>query len=78
MPFLTCEPVCVHAEATVFSTNCFSVEVVQPFDLLNLNGRDVRQLPLIERKKKLRTLIEQSALPDVVCGNFVEGAASSY
>src|SRR6202035_5583390 len=43
------------------------------FDLLYLNGRDVRQLPLIERKEKLRSLIEKSALPDVLCGKFVEG-----
>jgi hypothetical protein len=27
---------------------------------------------LIERKEKLRSLIEKSALPDVLCGKFVE------
>jgi bifunctional non-homologous end joining protein LigD len=43
------------------------------FDLLYLNGRDVRQLPLRERKEKLRAVIEKSALPDVLCGKFVEG-----
>jgi bifunctional non-homologous end joining protein LigD len=43
------------------------------FDLLYLNGRDQRQLPLIERKEKLRTLIEKSGLPDVICGKYVEG-----
>jgi len=43
------------------------------FDLLYLNNRDLRQLPLIERKEKLRTLIEKSALPDVICGKYVEG-----
>jgi ATP-dependent DNA ligase len=43
------------------------------FDLLYLNGRDLRQLPLIERKEKLRTLIEKSGLPDVICGKYVEG-----
>ena len=31
------------------------------FDLLYLNGRDLRQLPLIERKEKLRQIIEKSA-----------------
>jgi hypothetical protein len=38
-----------------------------------LNGRDLRQLPLIERKEKLRTLIEKSGLPDVICGKYIEG-----
>jgi len=43
------------------------------FDLLYLNNRAVRQLPLIERKEKLRTLIAKSGLPDVICGKYVEG-----
>ena len=43
------------------------------FDLLYLNGRDLRQLPLIERKEKLRQIIEKSALPDVICGKYIEG-----
>jgi bifunctional non-homologous end joining protein LigD len=43
------------------------------FDLLYLNGRDVRQLPLMEQKEKLRVVIEKGALPDVLCGKFVEG-----
>jgi HNH endonuclease len=34
------------------------------FDLLYLNDRDVRQLPLIERKEKLRALIEKDPMPD--------------
>jgi ATP-dependent DNA ligase len=40
--------------------------------LLYLNDRDLRQLPLIERKKKLRALIEKNELPDVICGKYVE------
>jgi bifunctional non-homologous end joining protein LigD len=43
------------------------------FDLLYLNDLDLRQLPLIERKGKLRALIEKSGLPDVICGKYVEG-----
>ena len=43
------------------------------FDLLYLNGRDLRQLPLIERKEKLRQIIEKSALLDVICGKYIEG-----
>jgi bifunctional non-homologous end joining protein LigD len=42
------------------------------FDLLYLNGRDLRQLPLIERKEKLREVIDKSGLPDVICGKYVE------
>jgi bifunctional non-homologous end joining protein LigD len=47
--------------------------VFYAFDLLYLNDRDLRQLPLIERKEKLRALIEKSALADVICGKYVEG-----
>src|ERR1700688_1651449 len=43
------------------------------FDLLYLNGLDLRQLPLTERKGKLCALIEKSALPDVLGGKYVEG-----
>jgi ATP-dependent DNA ligase len=42
------------------------------FDLLYLNNRDLRQLPLLERKEKLRSLIEKGGLPDVICGKYVE------
>jgi ATP-dependent DNA ligase len=40
---------------------------------LHLNGLDLRQLPLTERKGKLCALIEKSALPDVLGGKYVEG-----
>jgi bifunctional non-homologous end joining protein LigD len=43
------------------------------FDLLYLNDRDLRQLPLIERKRKLRDLVGKSGLADVICGKYVEG-----
>ncbi len=43
------------------------------FDLIYHNDRDLRQLPLVERKKKLRAVLEKSPLADVVCGKFVEG-----
>jgi bifunctional non-homologous end joining protein LigD len=42
------------------------------FDLLYLNDRDLRQLSLIERKEKLRQIIDKSALPDVLCGKYIE------
>ncbi len=43
------------------------------FDLLYLNGRDLRQLPLVKRKLKLRQVIGSSGLADVICGKYVEG-----
>jgi bifunctional non-homologous end joining protein LigD len=42
------------------------------FDLLYLNDRDLRQLPLIQRKDKLRRLVEKSGLTDAICGKYVE------
>jgi bifunctional non-homologous end joining protein LigD len=42
------------------------------FDLLFLNGRDLRQLPLLERKRKLSAVLDRSELPDVICGKYVE------
>jgi ATP-dependent DNA ligase len=47
--------------------------IFYPFDLLYLNGRDLRELPLTERKEKLRKLIGNNALPDVICGKYIEG-----
>ena len=32
------------------------------FDLLSLNGYDIRKLPLIERKSHLKKLIEKTAI----------------
>ena len=43
------------------------------FDILFLNDRDLRQLPLIARKEMLRDVIEKSQLPDVLCGKYIEG-----
>jgi ATP-dependent DNA ligase len=43
------------------------------FDLLYLNGRDLRQLPLMVRKRRLRHLIGSSGLTDVICGQYIEG-----
>jgi bifunctional non-homologous end joining protein LigD len=40
------------------------------FDLLYLNGQDLRQLPLVQRKRRLRQLIASSGLVDVICGSM--------
>jgi bifunctional non-homologous end joining protein LigD len=70
------ELVCLDSEGrSIFNELLFrrGSPIFYVFDLLYLNGRDLRQLPLIERKEKLRAVIEKSALPDVLCGKYVEG-----
>jgi bifunctional non-homologous end joining protein LigD len=70
------ELVCLDAEGrSIFNELLFrrGCPSFYAFDLLYLNGRDLRQLPLIERKEELRGLIEKSGLPDVICGKYVEG-----
>jgi bifunctional non-homologous end joining protein LigD len=70
------ELVCLDSEGrSVFNELLFrrGAPIFYAFDLLYLNGRDLRQLPLIERKEKLRAVIEKSGLTDVLCGKFVEG-----
>jgi bifunctional non-homologous end joining protein LigD len=47
--------------------------VFYAFDLIYLDGHDLRQLPLVERKQKLRETLDKSRLPDVICGKYVEG-----
>jgi ATP dependent DNA ligase domain len=75
------EIVCLDAEGrSIFKELLFrrGCPIFYAFDLLYLNGRDLRQLPLIERKEKLRAIIERSALPDVLCGKFVEGRGVDF
>src|SRR5258708_29376656 len=42
------------------------------FDLLWLNGKDLRQLPLTERKKRLRQLTENSDCERVIYTRHIE------
>lgn len=70
------EIVCLDAEGrSIFNELLFrrGCPVFYAFDILYLNDQDLRRLPLIERKEILRSVIEKSALPDVLCGKFVEG-----
>lgn len=46
--------------------------VFNAFDLLWLNGTDFRRLPLIERKKKLKRLIERSSATEIIYAQHVE------
>lgn len=69
------ELVCLDAEGrSIFNELLFrrGSPIFYAFDLLYLNGRDLRQLPLIERKEKLREVTDKSGLPDVICGKYVE------
>jgi bifunctional non-homologous end joining protein LigD len=43
------------------------------FDLVWLDGVDLRQTPLIERKKKLRKLIERSEYSQILYAQHIEG-----
>ena len=42
------------------------------FDLLWLNGTDLRQTPVIERKKKLQGLIQRSECSEIIYAQHVE------
>src|ERR1700676_3816310 len=46
--------------------------VFYAFDLIYLDDRDLRQLPLVERKRKLLKLLDDNNLPDLICGKYVE------
>jgi bifunctional non-homologous end joining protein LigD len=68
------ELVCLDAEGrSIFNELLLrrGCPIFYAFDLLYLNGRDLRQVPLLERKEKLRALIEKSGLPDVICGKLL-------
>jgi bifunctional non-homologous end joining protein LigD len=69
------ELVCLDTEGrSIFNELLFrrGCPVFYAFDILYLNDRDLRQLPLLERKDALRKVIEKSGLADVVCGKYVE------
>lgn len=75
------EIVCLDSEGrSIFNELLFrrGCPIFYTFDLLYLNDRDLRQLPLIERKEQSRAVIEKSALPDVLCGKFVEGRGRGF
>jgi bifunctional non-homologous end joining protein LigD len=46
--------------------------VFYAFDLLWLNGKDLRQLPLVERKIRLRKLIEKSVCERIIYVQHIE------
>jgi bifunctional non-homologous end joining protein LigD len=46
--------------------------VLYSFDLLFLNGEDLRQLPLVQRKERLRRLIDRNKCPSLMFAQHVE------
>jgi bifunctional non-homologous end joining protein LigD len=50
--------------------------VFYAFDLVWLNGKDLRQLPLLERKEHLRELILKSNCPSIINAQSIEGSGT--
>ncbi len=48
------------------------------FDILNLDGTDVRELPLIERKELLKLLLQKAKLKNVFYSEHVIGKGKSF
>src|SRR5262249_48819590 len=48
------------------------------FDLLYLDGRDLRGLPLLRRKEILKDLIERTAPPGVQYSDYVEEKGEAF
>jgi bifunctional non-homologous end joining protein LigD len=70
------ELVCLDLEGrSIFNELLFhrGCPIFYAFDLLYLNGQDLRQLPLLERKARLQRLVEKSGQSDIICGKYVEG-----
>jgi bifunctional non-homologous end joining protein LigD len=52
--------------------------ILYVFDLLWLNGEDLRQLPLVSRKERLRGLIDSSKSARVMYAQHVEGRGKQF
>jgi ATP-dependent DNA ligase len=48
------------------------------FDLVWLDGEDLRKVPLIERKKKLKRLIERSECSEICTRNTSKSTENYY
>jgi bifunctional non-homologous end joining protein LigD len=48
------------------------------FDLLYLDGRDLRRLPLLRRKENLKELIENSSVPSIQFSDHVEEKGKAF
>jgi bifunctional non-homologous end joining protein LigD len=52
--------------------------VFYAFDLLWLNGTDLRQQPLVERKQQLRTLVSRSKCERLLYAQHIDGAGKQF
>ena len=52
--------------------------VFYAFDLLWLNGTDLRQRPLVERKQQLRTLVSRSKCERLLYAQHIDGAGKQF
>lgn len=52
--------------------------VLYTFDLLWLNGEDLRRLPLIERKERLRDLIRPGHCERIIYAQHIEGTGKRF
>jgi len=48
------------------------------FDLLHLNGYDLYNVPLLNRKELLKTLLEDAKLPNVIYSDHIEGKGIKF
>lgn len=48
------------------------------FDLLYYKDRDLRHLPLIERKKLLKQIIESASPPDIIFSDHIDGQGKAF
>jgi bifunctional non-homologous end joining protein LigD len=52
--------------------------VFYAFDLLWLNGEDLRMFPLIDRKERLRKLVKKSACDRLLYAQHIEGSGAAF
>jgi len=48
------------------------------FDILTLDGRDLRQMPLLERKRKLKQLLSKARTPQIRLGEWIEEKGTAF
>ena len=73
------ELVCLdsHGHSQFYELLYRHAQPVYAFDLVWLNGKDLRELPLLERKEHLQELITKSNGPDIINAQFVEGSGTA-
>lgn len=62
----------------LMTTKAHNVAVFYAFDLLWLNGADLRSLPLLERKAQLRKLVSGSRCSRLLYAQHIDGAGKQF